>query len=528
MQGRSTSICTTPATEPSISLLVARPLSLPLFPEEPAPRRSETPLPPPRSIPPRLWMALHLPRLSLEALGVAPDSRELLAVLQGEGRRQQVLDCTAGAATLGVQPGQPLNAALVLAPGLHMLPREPARERAALLRLAARGHGFTPTVSLEPPASLLLEVAGSTHLFGGSVAIRDRVRQVFAEAGFSIAPALAPTPLAALWLAQAGIEITVSSLDELRSVLGRVPLPALAWTADAGDAFQRLGLKQLADLLRLPRDGLAKRFGPEFLQTLDRALGAAADLRDSWQAPRRCRLSRELPGEFTCLDHLRPYIEALVTELCRELRSYDAGTERLRLSFHHWRQSPTFVSVGSAEACRDPERWNLLLQAQLADCRLASPVHELQLMSGRLRPFQAGNEELLKGARAGDPLARLVDILRARLGHDRVFSLAATADARPERAWRRVEPGSARSGARLPPPRPIQLLTRPLSLRLVDGALRHHGATLKLIRGPERLEGGWWDGEDWIRDYYQAVSSQGGLLWVFQEGADWFLHGFFA
>ncbi|HSN17552.1 MAG TPA: DNA polymerase Y family protein, partial [Gammaproteobacteria bacterium] len=398
----------------------------------------------------------------------------------------------------------------------------------ALLRLAVRGHGFTPTVSLEPPAGLLLEVEGSAHLFGGAVAIRDRVRQVFAAEGFSISPALAPTPLAALWLAQAGIETTVTSLDELRGTLGSLPLHALAWTAETADAFQRLGLKQLADLLRLPRDGLAKRFGPEFLQTLDRALGIAADPRNRWQAPRRCRLSRELPGEFTSLDHLRPYIEGLVAELCRELRCYDVGTDRLRLSFRHWRQSPTAVTVGSAEACRDPKRWNLLLQAQLADCRLASPVHELRLVSGRLRPFQAANEELLKGARAGDPLARLVEILRARLGHDRVFSLAATADARPERAWRRVEPGTAAAGARLPPSRPIQLLTHPLPLRVVDGALRHQDDPLKLTRGPERLEGGWWDGEAWIRDYYQAVSSRGALLWVFQEDTHWFLHGFFA
>lgn len=508
---------------------VARPYSLPLFPEEPAPRRVEAPLPPPRIIPRQLWMAVHFPHLGLEALQLRPGAREALALLSGEGRTLQVLDCTAGAAALGVQAGQPLNSALALAPALQTRQREPAREQAALLKLAGEGHGFTPTVSLEPPAGLLLEVEGSAHLFGGPEVIRDRARQVFAVQGFSACLAVAPTPLAALWLAQAGAETTTLSLDELRGTLGKLPLGALAWPAETGDAFQRLGLKQLGDLLRLPRDGLAKRFGPGLLRALDQALGAAPDPRGHWQPPRHCRLSRELPGEFISLDHLQPHIEELVAALCRELRAYDAGTDRLRLLFKHWRQSPTVVTVGSAEPCRDPKRWHALLQAQLGDCRLGSPVHELQLLSGRLRPFAAANLGLLRAdSRPGEPLARLVDLLRARLGHARVFGLAATADARPERAWRRVEPGSALPGARLPPTRPIQLLAQPLPLQQAAGTLRHQGASVKLTRGPERLEGGWWDGEAWIRDYYQAVSSRGALLWVFHSEGAWFLHGFFS
>lgn len=508
---------------------LARPRSLPLFPEEPAPRRVEAPLPPPRIIPKQSWMAVYLPRLPLEALGLSPASREPLALLDGEGRQLRILDCTLGAAALGVQPGQPLNAALALAPALQTRMREPAREQAALLKLAGQGHGFTPTVSLEPPASLLLEVEGSAHLFGGPVAIRGRARQAFAAQGFSARLALAPTPLAALWLAKAGAEISATSLDELRSILGKLPLQALSWPADASDAFQRLGLKQLADLLRLPRDGLAKRFGPDFLRTLDQALGVLPDPRGNWQPPRRCRLSRELPSDFTSLGHLQPYIEELVAGLCRELRAYDAGTDKLRLLFRHWRQSPTAVTVGSAGPCRDPQRWNALLQAQLTDCRLISPVHELQLLSGRLRPFIAANQTLLKtGSGPGDSLAKLVDLLRVRLGQRQVFGLAATADARPERAWRRVEPGESSTGARISPLRPIQLLSQPLPLSLEDSTLHHRGATLKLTRGPERIEGGWWDGEDWTRDYYQAVSSQGALLWVFHEKSTWFLHGFFS
>ncbi|MCG7874113.1 MAG: hypothetical protein JAZ11_18705 [Candidatus Thiodiazotropha lotti] len=45
----------------------------------------------------------------------------------------------------------------------------------------------------------------------------------------------------------------------------------------------------------------------------------------------------------------------------------------------------------------------------------------------------------------------------------------------------------------------------------------------------ERIEGGWWDGFDIRRDYYQARDRHGRRLWLFrnlQDGA-WYLQGLF-
>jgi protein ImuB len=57
-----------------------------------------------------------------------------------------------------------------------------------------------------------------------------------------------------------------------------------------------------------------------------------------------------------------------------------------------------------------------------------------------------------------------------------------------------------------------------------------HGGRLCLLSGPERIETGWWDGGDVARDYYQARTSQGELLWIFQDRRNrdgWYLHGIF-
>lgn len=49
----------------------------------------------------------------------------------------------------------------------------------------------------------------------------------------------------------------------------------------------------------------------------------------------------------------------------------------------------------------------------------------------------------------------------------------------------------------------------------------------ELLSGPERIESGWWDGEEHRRDYYRARDRQGRECWLFQAAEGWFLQGFF-
>src|SRR3546814_14755482 len=69
---------------------------------------------------------------------------------------------------------------------------------------------------------------------------------------------------------------------------------------------------------------------------------------------------------------------------------------------------------------------------------------------------------------------------------------------------------------------PAWLLARPIPLR--DPCPR-------IVSGPERLESGWWAGDDARRDYYVIETSQGQRAWAFApvgEKGGWMLHGWFA
>lgn len=507
---------------------MARPLSLSLFAEEPVPRRTPAPASPPRVATKQLWLAVYFPRLALEVHRLNPGTHSPIAVVDGHGHKTVVHDCTRGAADAGIRTRQLLSAAIALLGTLHTVERNAAAERSALLRLASIGHNFTPTVSLED-GCLLLEVEGSAHLFGGPVEVRARARDMFGQHGFTSALALAPTPIAALWLAQAGIETSVTSIQEIRSVLGRLPVDAMDWSAVALDAFHRLGIEHMGDVLRLPRDGLAKRFGKDFVAMLDRALGHLPDPRAGWNAPKRCAFSREMPGELIQMDHLTPYIDDMVDDLARELRAHDAAVDRIKMVFKHWQQPPTIVMVGSAIPYRQPDRWRELVHHRLSCMTLPAPVLDIRLLSGRLMPYTALNLDLLGGKESNhDSLQRLVDLLRARLGRRAVFGMTLSADARPEKAFRRVEPGAKDVPCTAAPSRPIHVLSAPIELTCSGENPRYRGATLKFLDGPERIEGGWWSKETWIRDYYQALSTRGERLWVFREGKHWYLHGLFS
>jgi protein ImuB len=161
-----------------------------------------------------------------------------------------------------------------------------------------------------------------------------------------------------------------------------------------------------------------------------------------------------------------------------------------------------------------------LLREKLASMALARPVEELRLQAGGFEPLGARTAGMFGDAAADDEdWARLLERLRQRLGHEGVCGLAPYPDHRPEHAWQRVEPGEWDPREFQPPgPRPLWLLE---PRKLEQGSFG-------LLAGPERIECGWWDGDDAKRDYFIAELAAASLGWVYREGGEWYLHGLFA
>ena len=69
------------------------------------------------------------------------------------------------------------------------------------------------------PDLLLLEIAGSLRLFGGLPSLRQALSRDLRKLGFAAALAIAPTPLAATWLARASRRVCIRDTANLGPVL---------------------------------------------------------------------------------------------------------------------------------------------------------------------------------------------------------------------------------------------------------------------------------------------------------------------
>jgi protein ImuB len=483
-----------------------------------------------------LWLGLHLPCLPLEIFTRAGEARAPLAVVEGEGRGQQVVLASESARRLGIVPGLGTSAALALAHELLVQPRDTVAERAALERTAAWALQFTPAVHLADSQSLALEVEGSGRLFGGHEALLARVRAGIAALGYAAHLALAPTALAALWLARCAREELVTDPAALPARLAPLPLAVLGLSAAQQALFAGLGVSTLGACQRLPRDGLARRAGAEFVEMLDRACGRRPDPRAYYTAPPRYRGELALPAPVAESEALLFALNRLLQELAGFLAARHAAVSELALTLAHARHPPTRVALRLVQPARDAAHLHLLFRERLARTALPEAVETVVLEGRELCEHDERSQDLFPSSRASPGAqAALIERLTARLGRAAVVSVEPVAEHRPERAWRYVDPveakraGEAPAEPEDPPRRPLWLLPQPLALTEREG-LPWLTGPLALESEAERIESGWWDGQDVTRDYFIARHAAGALLWIYREltgDRRWFLHGVF-
>lgn len=347
----------------------------------------------------------------------------------------------------------------------------------------------------------------SLRYFGGLEALVDKLRAGLAELGFHACLAVAATPRAALWLAK-GRGRDLESL----------PISALGFD----ECFlQTIGIETVGELLRLPRQGLARRCGQALVDELDRARGALPEVREFFSPPERFDARLELPGGgVTQAEGVLFAVRRLLLRLEGLLAARHAGIRAFEVELISFQKSNLKIETRLASPAREADRLVKVLREKLAGVALREPVEAIGVRAADFAPLPGRSAGLFGDAQAeGEEWARLAERLQARLGHEAVHGLATQPDHRPEYAWRAVEPGEwDLREFRDPGPRPLWLVEPPRKIGDQD---------LRLLAGPERIECGWWDGDEAKRDYFIARRAAS-LVWVYREDDAWYLHGLFA
>ncbi len=423
-----------------------------------------------------------------------------------------------------------VSAAYAAAPRILVRDRDIREEQRALEATALWALQFTSRVGLAPPTSLLLEIGCSLKLFGGLDALRARIREAAAQLGFDAVTAVAPTPRGAQWLARAGLDLAIEDTVSLHRHLSRLPLDMVEVEPDTLDSLDRMGIRTVGECLGLPRDGLARRFGQTLLDALDRALGKLPDPVSPFVPPVRFAASLVLPSPVTEVEALLFAAHRLILQMAGYLSARNAGVMRLKLALRGEDRGQTDAIVALSVPSRDPRHLVNLLRERLSSIAPPGRIESVALEALEITQLAPRNFSFFPDReQSHEERAALVEKLRARLGEDAVHGLSLYPDARPELAWREAEPGTATEPV-LRLPRPTWLLARPRPLATRDGQPWLGGA-LALLDGPERIESGWWNGNDVQRDYFVARDACGATFWIYRERAQpggWFLHGVFA
>ena len=443
---------------------------------------------------------------------------------------------------------------------------------AAQQAISAIALGFTPRVALCGNA-VVMEVSGSLRLFGGlhqlAALLEAHLHAFFKINSLSaqVVRAQAATSLIAL-----GRLYLLRSHRVLPQRVADMPMHALTATHPHLAVLERTGCRTWGDLLRLPRDGVARRFGAPLLAALDQARGAMPETYCWCVLPEQFEQKIELDALVIAAPGLMAGVNALLLQLHAWLLGRQSGLCALKVIWHLDKRRdvpPTGeLTVRTAQPIQSLQHVERLIAERLNQENLRAPVHSITLVSLEtvsLRNAASSTASLLVEARqTGASHTQFIERLSARLGSGCVLSWQPRANHRPEGMQHWVDASKTagqhitqsigsdayvhlgKSPKSIKSPKsvkntkgikndsnnrhinalyPTWLLPKPLKLTSRAGAPTYQGPLVKLA-GPQRLEAAGWliskeaDQQDIapaLRDYFIYRSSQGALLWIYSE-----------
>jgi len=511
----------------------------------------------------RRILSLWFPRLGAERLLRDMDrgARIPLGVVGETSNTQVIVSVTLAASQLGVQQGQPLRDASAICADLVTRTQNKPAEAAFLSALRRWAGKFSPWVSEAAPDSLVVDITGCSHLFGGEDAMMQRIIQDCADMGVSAQVGIADTLGAAWALARysgqvaeghrSGDEIAqearatraravkrrhwtrggaaaparaisaghaancIAPVGQTFAYLAPLPVAALRLPSEQVTQLNRLGLRSVDDLFQQPRAGLARRFGKGLVLRLDQATGAAPEPVSPAQVADHFATRMTLPDPIGLKEDVLAGLDRLLPPLCEKLKTQGRAARVLCLEAHRVDGDVAIVLVTLARSTVETDVIRPLFELKLDGLdagygfdllRLVVTHHEaLQMRQpvGHLEAGQEAKERLQDNTKMDDLIARL----GARVGMENVLRVHPVESNIPEKTSKYI-PAAWSEPARdwpLPPrPRPL-LLWAPELVHAPDDPTppekfrwRRRDWVLKCATGPERIAPEWWlDDPQW-------------------------------
>jgi protein ImuB len=474
--------------------------------------------------------------------------REKPFVLKATVRNRVVVTAAnALAKSQGIYTNMVLADAKALYPSLHVMDDRPTLATQLADRIAEWCIRFTPIAAADHPNGILLDASGCTHLWGGEQAYLKDITNRLTQKGYSVRMAVADT-IGAAWAMARYSNQTIACKGKQAESLLPLPVAALRIDAETTAVLQKLGLRQIKDLVAIPRTSLRRRFGKELLQRMRQAIGeeeeniAPVYPVEPYQERLPCMEPIKTKGSIeVALQHL-------LTNLCSRLCKEGKGLRKAFFRVHQLDGGSSAIEISTNHPSQNVDHLFQLFSIKIS---LIEPKEgiELFVLEAPLveeAPVKQESFWTTGGSLCDAKLMDLMDRFANRLGQDAVQRFLPTEHYWPERSFKRAADlrETPTTEWKLDRPRPLHLLSPPEFIDVTAPipdyppmSFRYKGQLHKILKadGPERIEQEWWiqDGEH--RDYYAVEDEEGKRYWLFRAGhydetksPKWFLHGFFA
>lgn len=487
-----------------------------------------------------MFAALHIPDFPVvAALRVRPDDGWPCAVLaapsgQDAEAKFPLLAVNSAARRTGIDRGWPLNRALVRCPDLRVISRDPLAEAALRAELIGLGESLTPDLEITSEDSVLLDLSLRGKPVDAALGALDP----------EIWQARAATPdlayLAARHRLTRGQIISPADLAPL-------PLGVLGSLAPNHAELKLLdlwGLKSLGDFMKLPRQALVERLGPEPGRWHDLLHGKTCRLLRLHRPPESFSQSFDFEDAVIALDPLIFALKRLLHTLAGRLAARHLAASSLELELVLESGPPITRRIRLPEPQTATEAILPPLQTLLESLRLDAAVASLKLDVETSFATAAQREWFGRQLPQPERWAETLAQLEAMLGAGRVgipvppdshapnqFSLHPAAGAAVV-----VPEGMAFPDCPLPlhrfrPPHEIAVAfesreRRPWPLALLNGP--HPGEIIDR-RGPFPASGAWWEPAGaWQRmEWDVQLASRHLLRLVFETPDRWKVDGIY-
>ncbi|WP_448212866.1 Y-family DNA polymerase [Colwellia sp. MEBiC06753] len=467
-----------------------------------------------------LWLYLYFPQLQLDSLFIQEAEQQALIIV--DAKANQVVQLNQAAQNVGIRLGMGLATACAMCRHVQVLPYDVSVENKQLKGVAENLYQWVADIAFDQPDGLYLGIGNMLALYKSLSLCWQALTDNLAVAGVSYYYATAEQPAMARAIARARKNLLSDDVSIIKQVFSQLPVELVFTPSKFHCALQRLGIKTLAQLIKLDSKALAKRFDSEFLLLFGQLTGRYVLPLTFYQPTPAFTDSLELLYEVKQVSTLKPPLMRMVNKLEHYLRVRNLASQQLLLTFPYREEQGVTLTVNSAEPSDSASHWLQLIELKLESVQLKQPVVAINLSCSVLVAKQYQVNQLFEQGKNAIAPTVLISLLQAKLGDANVWQLGCADSHLPEQAQalkaandngelNKVQ-DSAQSLIR-----PSYLLPAPIK---VD-------EPVSIMFGPERIESHWWQ-QSVIRDYFIGRTTSGRWCWLYrQPDQTWFVHGYF-